>query len=76
MPRSYGVDLMSAEIVKAKINLRRSMLALLKIPRKVECRICKNKFKNPLLEGSSIVIKTCPECRDSMKRKKTRRNRK
>lgn len=69
---------MTSDVSASKNNskLRRSLLTKLNIPKKVECRICSKKFKNPILEGSSIIIKTCPVCRDGMKKSKTRRKRK
>ncbi len=43
------------------------------LPAKINCRICKIKFSNPMLQGSSIVTVVCSECRFSMLTEKTKR---
>ena len=35
-------------------------------PKMVKCKICGQRFRNPLTLGSSIVIVTCDDCRRAM----------
>lgn len=39
-------------------------------PKKISCRLCQVKFKNPILEGSSIASVVCGNCKAEMCRKK------
>jgi hypothetical protein len=43
------------------------------LPSKIKCRICENKFDNPMIQGSSIVTVVCSECRFNMLTEKTKR---
>jgi hypothetical protein len=42
-------------------------------PKKVVCRMCKAKFPNPILNGSSVVVKVCEDCRYDFYSPKTKR---
>lgn len=35
-------------------------------PKMSSCRICEAKFPNPIREGKSVCVVTCPVCRNSM----------
>ena len=39
---------------------------MLRTPKRIRCKICKEMFENPLYRGSSIVIVTCDGCRRAM----------
>ena len=45
-------------------------------PNKTVCRICKKKFPNPILQGSSIAVSMCDECRKPYLKKNHIRSRK
>tara|TARA_B110000444_G_C18836380_1_gene596209 strand:+ start:73 stop:336 length:264 start_codon:yes stop_codon:yes gene_type:complete len=42
-------------------------------PKKVICKMCEAKFPNPILNGSSVVVKVCEDCRYSFYTSKTKR---
>ncbi len=42
-------------------------------PKRVSCRMCKAKFPNPILNGSSVVVKVCEDCRYDFYSAKTKR---
>ena len=39
---------------------------MLRLPKRIRCKICKEMFENPIHRGSSIVIVTCDGCRRAM----------
>ena len=45
----------------------------MRIPKKIQCRICGSKFLNPLSNGAKVVMNTCDSCRHSMFSQKTLR---
>ncbi len=45
----------------------------MKIPKKIQCRMCGSKFLNPLSNGAKVVMNTCDSCRHSMFSQKTLR---
>lgn len=45
-------------------------------PKSIKCKMCNNRFSNPVRKKSSIVIVTCDPCRQSMFSAKTIRRQK
>jgi hypothetical protein len=45
----------------------------MRVPKKIQCRICGDKFLNPLSKGAKVVMNTCEACRLAMFSKKALR---
>lgn len=62
-----GGDPMLREMQETqKTRIKRVKQLFPNAPKMSSCRLCEAKFPNPIWEGKSVCVVTCPVCRDNM----------